>query len=214
MLNVQATGVDQGIHWSRGFVKVFEELVKWTSGFLNLLIHQNVLSSTYVRAWNSWSLKVLKCNFLLLECSFNNFLILNIGRSRGRTRRTPQGSRFFRFDIQVFWNALGVHAPYKVHAPLQEILDSTVKWLHTVWNFFSETKFLACKSISLLLFLAWKKCAKYRPKISTCFVWMSGFQKSLIHQDFDMFVDEWSCVNENPGWVQMALRADTLHIIY
>ena len=31
------------------------------------------------------------------------------------------------------------------------------------------------------------------------FVWMSGFQKSLVHQDFDMFVDEWTSVNETPA---------------
>ena len=40
--------------------------------------------------------------------------------------RPPYGSRFFRFDIQNFWNvpASGVHAPlYEVHAPPWEILD-------------------------------------------------------------------------------------------
>ena len=40
----------------------------------------------------------------------------------------PQGSRFFRFDIQNFQKVAtsGVHAPsysYEVHAPLREILD-------------------------------------------------------------------------------------------
>ena len=30
------------------------------------------------------------------------------------------------------------------------------------------------------------------------FVWVNGFQKSLVHQDFDMFVDEWTSVNETP----------------
>ena len=46
-----------------------------------------------------------------------------IGGSRGgRARRAPPpyGSRFFRFDMQNFWNvaASGVHGPlYEVHAP-------------------------------------------------------------------------------------------------
>ena len=30
------------------------------------------------------------------------------------------------------------------------------------------------------------------------FVWTSGFQKSLAHTDFDMFVDEWTSANESP----------------
>ena len=30
------------------------------------------------------------------------------------------------------------------------------------------------------------------------FVWMSGFQKSLEHTDFNMFVDEWTSANESP----------------
>ena len=30
------------------------------------------------------------------------------------------------------------------------------------------------------------------------FVWMSGFQKSLAHTDFNMFVDEWTSANESP----------------
>ena len=41
-----------------------------------------------------------------------------IGASRGA--RPPYGSRFFRFDMQNFWNvaASGVHGPpYEVHAP-------------------------------------------------------------------------------------------------
>ena len=35
------------------------------------------------------------------------------------TGHAPRGSRFFRFDIQNFWNvtASGVHAPCEVHAP-------------------------------------------------------------------------------------------------
>ena len=28
------------------------------------------------------------------------------------------------------------------------------------------------------------------------FVWTSGFQNPLVHTDFDMFVDEWTSVNE------------------
>ena len=42
----------------------------------------------------------------------------------------PQGSQFFRFDIQNFRNvtASGVHTPrYEVHAPLREILDPPLK---------------------------------------------------------------------------------------
>ena len=31
------------------------------------------------------------------------------------------------------------------------------------------------------------------------FVWTSGFQKSLAHTDFNMFVDEWTSANESPG---------------
>ena len=49
------------------------------------------------------------------------------GGSRGGAAgaRPPYGSRFFRFDIQIFLNvaASGVGAPYEVGAPLQEILD-------------------------------------------------------------------------------------------
>ena len=30
------------------------------------------------------------------------------------------------------------------------------------------------------------------------FVWTSGFQKSLAHTDFNMFVDEWTSANESP----------------
>ena len=56
-----------------------------------------------------------------------------IGGSRGVClRHTPQGSRFFCFDIQNFQNitALGVHAPHEVHTPLQEILDLPLWWIH------------------------------------------------------------------------------------
>ena len=37
-------------------------------------------------------------------------------------------------------------------------------------------------------------------KIFDMFVWMSGFQKSLAHTDFSMFVDEWTGANESPAW--------------
>ena len=52
----------------------------------------------------------------------------SIGGSRGGApgARPPYGSRFFHFDMQNFRNiaASGVHSPpYKVHAPLREILD-------------------------------------------------------------------------------------------
>ena len=30
------------------------------------------------------------------------------------------------------------------------------------------------------------------------FVWTSGFQKSLVHTDFKMFVDEWKSASESP----------------
>ena len=55
------------------------------------------------------------------------FLIMTliIGGSRGHHWHTPQGSRFFHFDIQILRNvaASGVGAPYKVGAPPREILD-------------------------------------------------------------------------------------------
>ena len=35
-------------------------------------------------------------------------------------------------------------------------------------------------------------------KIFNMFVWMSGFQKSLAHTDFNMFVDQWTSANESP----------------
>ena len=35
-------------------------------------------------------------------------------------------------------------------------------------------------------------------KFSDMFVWMSGFQKSLAHTDFNMFVDEWMSANKSP----------------
>ena len=35
-------------------------------------------------------------------------------------------------------------------------------------------------------------------KIFNMFVWTSGFQKSLAHTDFNMFVDEWTSANESP----------------
>ena len=31
------------------------------------------------------------------------------------------------------------------------------------------------------------------------FVWTSGFQMSLVHQDFDIFVDKRTSVNGNPA---------------
>ena len=36
-------------------------------------------------------------------------------------------------------------------------------------------------------------------KIFNMFVWTSGFQKSLAHTDYNMFVDEWTSANESPG---------------
>ena len=36
-------------------------------------------------------------------------------------------------------------------------------------------------------------------KFFDMFVWTSGFQKSLAHTDFNMFVDEWTSANESPG---------------
>ena len=35
-------------------------------------------------------------------------------------------------------------------------------------------------------------------KIFNMFVWTSGFQKSLAHTDFNMFVDDWTSANESP----------------
>ena len=40
-------------------------------------------------------------------------------------------------------------------------------------------------------------------KIFDMFVWMSGFQKSLHHTDFNMFVDEWTSANESPVFGKM-----------
>ena len=37
------------------------------------------------------------------------------------------------------------------------------------------------------------------------FVWTSGFQKSLAHTDFNMFVDEWTRANESPDLVDWIL---------
>ena len=53
------------------------------------------------------------------------------GGSRGRWGRSPQGSRFFRFDIKFYWNvaALGVGTPYEVGVPLREILDPSLTGL-------------------------------------------------------------------------------------
>ena len=58
-----------------------------------------------------------------------------IGGSRGGgrpARAPPYGSRFFRFDMQNFWNiaASGVHGPpYEVHAP-----PYGKSWIrHCVW---------------------------------------------------------------------------------
>ena len=56
-----------------------------------------------------------------LSYSFVYYLYINSGGSRGRRRRAPPyGSRFFRFDIQIFRNiaASGVGTPpYEVGAP-------------------------------------------------------------------------------------------------
>ena len=50
----------------------------------------------------------------------------SIGGSRGRRWR-PQGSRFFRFDIQIFQNVatlgVGTPPPMRSAPPLREILD-------------------------------------------------------------------------------------------
>ena len=35
------------------------------------------------------------------------------------------------------------------------------------------------------------------------FVWMSGFQKSLAHTDFNMFVDEWTSANESSATLKI-----------
>ena len=37
------------------------------------------------------------------------------------------------------------------------------------------------------------------------FVWTSGFSKSLVHQDFYMFVDEWTSVNEIPETILIVI---------
>ena len=49
----------------------------------------------------------------------------------------PHGSRFFRFDIQIFRNvaASGVGAPHEVGAPLREILDPLLLGIRCVFTF-------------------------------------------------------------------------------
>ena len=38
------------------------------------------------------------------------------------------------------------------------------------------------------------------------FVWTSGFQKSLVRTDFDMFVDEWTSANESPDLLNQTMQ--------
>ena len=47
---------------------------------------------------------------------------------------------------------------------------------------------LVCISTSVIII----NCEVYM------FVWKSGFQNSLIHTVFNMFVDEWTSANESP----------------
>ena len=42
------------------------------------------------------------------------------------------------------------------------------------------------------------------------FVWTSGFQKSLAHTDFNMFVDEWTSANESPTLSRGSLSGGSL----
>ena len=37
------------------------------------------------------------------------------------------------------------------------------------------------------------------------FVWTSGFQKSLAHTDFNMFLDKWTSANESPVYLSKYL---------
>ena len=58
--------------------------------------------------------------------SFRHYDIIISGGSRGvPLAHTPYGSRFFRFDIQIFQNiaALGVGTPLRGRRPPWEILD-------------------------------------------------------------------------------------------
>ena len=43
-------------------------------------------------------------------------------------------------------------------------------------------------------------------KIFNMFVWTSGFQKSLAHTDFNMFVYEWTSANESPSFNDKKVR--------
>ena len=58
-------------------------------------------------------------------------------RIQGAASARPQGSRFFRFDKQIFRNvaALGVGAPLRGRRPLREILDPPLRGYHPAyWN--------------------------------------------------------------------------------
>ena len=71
-------------------------------------------------------MKICHCPASQSSCQYLREIWVNIGGSRGRFWARPQGSRFFRFDIQNFRNiiASGVHAPLRgLRTPLREILD-------------------------------------------------------------------------------------------
>ena len=65
--------------------------------------------------------------------------------------------------------------------------------------------YINCNLIGLFnIFKSCQKCHWFLPlccisKNFDMFVWTSGFQKSLAHTDFNMFVDEWMRANESPA---------------
>ena len=44
------------------------------------------------------------------------------------------------------------------------------------------------------------------------FVWTSGFQSSLAHTDFNMFVDEWTSANESPDFLFNSIMLFEAHL--
>ena len=77
--------------------------------------HLKVIADTKVGWILCWEVKLNQC---VLRSLFDIALADLGGGAPGA--RPPYGSRFFRFDMQNFWNVAtsGVHGPpYEVHAP-------------------------------------------------------------------------------------------------
>ena len=75
------------------------------------------------------------------------------------------------------------------------ICINTAKKLYINGNLLVSSIFLNLVKnvISFFLFTVFSK-------IFDMFMWTSGFQKSLAHTDFNMFVDEWMSANDSPGY--------------